>query len=470
MKSAATFTWAQLLSETQGEAVSHHRPFETAALDSDTRTLDHDSFFVPLTGANFDGNDYIAAAYEAGAQGAFVRQAYLAKHPDLKRFPNLISVEEPLMAYLALARLHRRRCAARIVAVTGSSGKTTTKEMLFALLSSVLGDQVQKSEKNFNNEVGVALTLLNIRPSTHVMVLEMGMRGPNQISILSEYAEPDIGIITNIGPAHIGLLGSLDAIAKAKCELFQGMDPEKSLGIINGDDPLLVGEASRSWDGRLESYSLHEVDEIHTFPEGHLTFNYEDATFALSLPGSHNVSNALAGIKACEALGIPLKRIQNALADFEPGGARWQKRQLEGLDNIWMINDAYNANPASVKVALGAFLDGHYPGLTKVAIVGGMAELGAFSEHYHREIGHWVGEYGGLDALVVMGDEAAPLAQAAAEHQLPVYCVQDAQDVVALIQKTWPANAIFFLKASRSFQLEHVPELLTHDHPSHVLP
>ncbi len=143
MKSIATFTWQELLEVSGGTAASHHRPFSGAPVDTDTRTFESGSFFVPLTGTNFDGNAYIEQAYEQGAAGAFVASGYLAQHPDLKRFPNLISVPDPLITYLALARYHRQHSQAKVVAITGSSGKTTTKEMLFTILASVLGDKVQ---------------------------------------------------------------------------------------------------------------------------------------------------------------------------------------------------------------------------------------------------------------------------------------------------------------------------------------
>ncbi len=469
MKSAATFSWQTLLSVSGGDVVSHHRPLEEVSIDTDTRTLARGCFFLPLKGQNFNGNDYIAKAYELGAEGAFIEKAYLEQFPDLKRFPNLIVVEDALMTYLKLAQFHRKRSQARIVAITGSSGKTTTKEMLFTMLSTVLGEGVQKSEKNFNNEVGVALTLLNITPETKVLILEMGMRGKGQIELLSLHAEPDIAIITNVGPAHIGLLGSIEAIAQAKCEIFKGMDVQQGLGIINGDDPLLVEEARRQWEGCLESFSLHEIDDIHTSAEGPLTFDYEGTTFLLGLPGSHNVMNALAGIKACEALGISLKHLGESLAHFEAGGGRWQKLPVEGAENLWVINDAYNANPVSLKMSLESFIMSPFVGLKKVAILGGMAELGEFSEQYHRGIGEWLNDQSGLDAVVTIGDETAPLYQAINPENIPVFQIGDNLEALSLIQTHWPRDAIILLKASRSFHLEEIPELLKKAQSHHAL-
>lgn len=471
MKSLATFHWQEFLSISSGESVSHHRPFSETAVDTDTRTIGPGSFFVPIVGTKFNGHDFIEQAYTQGAEGAFVSTNYLEAHPDLKRFPNLIAVNDTLETYLALARFHRHRCNAKVVAITGSSGKTTTKEMLFTMIETVLGSAVQKSEKNFNNEIGVSMTLLNLAAETEVLILEMGMRGLGQIKILSDAANPDIGIITNIGPAHIGLLGSLEAIAKAKCEIFAGMDSQTSFGIINGDDSVLTREVGKYWNGCIESFSLHEVEDIHRLSNGNLTFQYEEITFQLGLPGVHNVLNTLACIKACERLGISLKKVADALADFEAGGGRWDKSPINDTRNLWMINDAYNANPTSMKVALAAFIDTPMPGLRKVAIIGGMAELGGFSEHYHREIGEWLNAKGGLDGLIVIGEEAEPLAKAILPDTIPTFQIQQNAEAVSLIQQHWSQDAVFFLKASRSFHLEEIAELLK---PSvtnpHVIP
>lgn len=461
MKSFATFTWQELLTVSKGEPVSHRRPFEQASLETDTRTMEQGCFFIPLSGENFNGNSFIEHAYEKQAEGAFVSLNHLDNAPELKRFPNLIAVPDPLITYLSLAQFHRERCSAKIVAITGSSGKTTTKEMLYTMLSSVLGEKVQRSEKNFNNEVGVALTLLAIQPTTEVLILEMGMRGLGQIAILSRFARPDIGIVTNIGPAHIGLLGSIEAIAQAKCEIFSGMDSGEGLAIVSADDPLLADRAGKSWDGCLETFSLQEVDEIHTHADGSITFRYEEVVFSLGLPGRHNVMNALASIKACKHLNIPLEKIAGALARFEPGGGRWQKQALEGFDNLWIINDAYNANPVSMKVALAAFTDCRFEGSPKkVAVIGGMAELGSFTEHYHQEIGEWLNSRKGMDALIVVGEEAKPIANAILPNTLPTYFAENNGDAASLISQHWFQDTVLFLKASRSFHLEEIPDLL----------
>ncbi len=460
MKSQATFTWQALLDATGGELISHYRVFDLVAIDTDTRTLSNGAFFLPLTGENFNGNDYIEAAYGQGAEGAFVAKAYLETHPDLKRFPNLIAVEDPLMTYLKLGQYHRHRSQAKIIAITGSSGKTTTKEMLFQMLQVAFPNQAQRTEKNFNNEVGVARTLLDILPDTRAMVVEMGMRGLNQIRLLSVHAEPDVSVITNIGPAHIGLLGSLEAIARAKSEIFEGLDPKTGVGIINGDDPLLVEVASRSWSGQMEPFSLHEVEEIHTLANGKITFDYDSVTFTLGLPGSHNVMNALACIKVCETLGIPLKQVADALAEFNAGGGRWEKQPVEGRETLWVINDAYNANPSSMRVSLGTFMDTQYQGLKKIAVIGPMAELGDFSQQYHRELGEWLINRDGLDGLVVFGHEATPIAEAVSTSTLPVFKAESHAEAVSLLLHNWPSETIFFLKASRESHLEEIPLLL----------
>lgn len=458
MKSAATFTWQELLDISQGEMASHYRNFENARLETDTRTLEEGVFFVPLKGQNFDGSQFVEKAYEKGAQGAFVSKSHLNANPDLKRFPNLIGVEDPNRVYMLLAQFHRRRMPAKIVAITGSSGKTTTKEMLFAMLCHKF--QVQRSEKNFNNEIGVPMTLLLLEPETQVMILEMGMRGLGQIEELSLTAEPDIGLITNIGPAHIGILGSMEAINEAKCELMRGMNPESAVCVVNGDIPLLLDRSGRCWQGRIEPFSLHEVENIHKLEDGGLSFDYEGVTFTLSLSGSHNVMNALSCIKVAESLGLSLASLSDTLADFEAGGERWQQFELEGGRNFIVINDAYNSNPASLKAALGSFIELKAPEQKKVAVLGCMKELGEHSERYHREIGEWINTHRPMDGLVVIGEEARPIADEVMPETVPTFYVDSNDEAASVILDHWPENVILFLKASRASHFEAIPEII----------
>lgn len=474
MKSVATFTWLDLLQATQGEVAAAYRSFDAVPLQTDTRQLEAGHFYVPLVGESFDGQNFIEQAYNAGASGALVSKAFLAKQPQLQRYPNLIVVENTLKAYQDLAQFHRRRSKATIIAITGSSGKTTTKEMLYLYLSSQ--GPTQATEKNYNNEIGVPHTLLQLRPDTKYLIVEMAMRGLGQIEELTLCAEPNLALVTNIGPAHIGLLGSLQAIAKAKCEIFKGLLATDGVGIINGDDPLLIRQANLDWSGQLETFSLAEVEHIKRRPEGGLMFDYNDVTFHLGIPGRHQVMNALACIKVCELLGLPLKKLGKVLGWFRGTGQRWSVQPVDKQQHWWIINDAYNANPDSMRASLEAFIGVSFYDLVeedtildeedqpvtykKVAVLGEMSELGDFSHDYHLQLGDWLSAKGGLDQVVVVGAGAKAIFEGIQPDGTSArYFETQSEAVDWLAVQPWD-RALILLKASRSCALEKMIEAL----------
>lgn len=462
MRSLATFTWGELLEATGGELVAHHRHFENVSIETDTRQLsalsEADSvFYLPIIGKTFDGQDFIAEAYQTGIEGAFVTQAYLTTHPELNRFPNLIVVSDTTHAYLALGRFHRRRCGACVVAITGSSGKTTTKDMLYLMLS--LAKKTQRSEKNFNNEFGVAQTLLGLEPETDVLILEMGMRGKGQISLLTRYAEPDIAIITNVGTAHIGLLGSTEAIAQAKCEILEGLSLEAGVAILNGDDPLLLRTASGLWQGREEVFTLHDVDNIHRFPPSGLMFDYQEFTFKMGIIGPHNVLNALACLKVAECLNINLKRLTKALELYDGGEGRWEKLCLDESKNLWVINDAYNANPDSLKASLISFgelrsEDTDKAALQKIVFLAHLAELGDFEKLYYERLTDWMVAHESELSLVFVGEKARLFYSVAQNTKLKTQWVESIEAAVSWVSEYASSNAVFLLKGSREARLD----------------
>jgi UDP-N-acetylmuramoyl-tripeptide--D-alanyl-D-alanine ligase len=420
-------------------------------------------FFLPLSGERFDGHDYLAQAFEAGAIGAFVQREKAEHHPEWRQFPNLIAVADPVLAYLAMARHHREKINPKVVAVTGSSGKTTTKEMLYAAFSPL--KSTVKTEKNFNNEIGVSQTLLALQPGTEVLVVEMGMRGLRQISILSEAARPDVALVVNVGPAHIGMLGSLDNIAKAKLEIAEGLDPDSGVLVINGDDPYLTKLAPMLWQGRLVRYHLAEAQAIEPFIEGSvegIRFIYQGVSVTLSVPGEHMVANALGVFKVGEALGLSVQEIAKGLSEFVPEKGRWERTALEGYNNVWVINDAYNANPDSAKASLKAFLSTARPESKHILVLGGMKELGDFSREYHEKLGLWLAGQPHIDALFTVGEEGQWIADAAGNAIFPVRYAADTDQVVRqLLEGPVPLdNAVLYLKGSRAYKLDEIPAAL----------
>lgn len=472
----ARFTLEELLTATGGCLIGDSRSFERARVSTDSRTFQSGEFFLPLVGENFDGHNYLDAVFEEGAVGAFVQKDWLVQKPYWQKLPNLISVKDTTEAYLAVARCHRRRMKAKIVAITGSSGKTTTKEMLFQTFSRVL--KTQCTSRNFNNEIGVSQTLLSLQPETEVMIVEMGMRGLGEISLLSRYAEPDIALVINVGPAHIGRLGSLENIAQAKCEIFSGLDPKTGIALVNADNPLLLKTARKVWFGRLETYSLGEVQGEVPSESGGVCFEYAGHTIELSLPGEHMISNALAVLKAGEILGLSLDQLAQGLSSFQPAEGRWRRKPLVGFENVWIIDDAYNANPASMKASLSAFLAQDSGGLKRYLLIGGMKELGTEEKRYHQELGDWLAGCSGIDALFTIGEEGRWISDSArSQLACPVIHVGDTDDHVlnarSLIESLQQYNVplqdvLLFLKGSRAYRLEKLVAALQpfSPHPS----
>lgn len=461
------FTYSELLHATGGSAFSGESSFSVARLWTDTRTLQAGDFFLPLSGERFDGHDYLEQAFAEGAIGAFVKREKAERHPEWKKLPNLIAVEEPVLAYLAMARHHREKINPIVIAVTGSSGKTTTKEMLYAAFS--LLKKTVKTEKNFNNEVGVSQTLLALQPGTEVLIVEMGMRGLRQICLLSQAARPDVSMVVNIGPAHIGLLGSLENIATAKLEIVEGMNPEQGVLVIHGDDPYLARLAPTLWPGKLDAYSLSEAQDVTPFVEEAregIRFTYKNSPVELCVPGEHMVTNALGVLKAGEALGFSVPDLAKGLSDFMPEKGRWERMALPGFHNVWVINDAYNANPDSAKASLKAFLSTARPEMKHILVLGGMKELGDFSQEYHEKLGLWLAGQPHIDALFTIGEEGQWIAEAAGNATFPVryaatleHAVQQIANGVVPLE-----NAVLYLKGSRAYRLDEIPEALTQHH------
>jgi UDP-N-acetylmuramoyl-tripeptide--D-alanyl-D-alanine ligase len=466
LHTTTTFSLSTILAETEGrwlvENPKREGIYQDLSLSTDTRSIGPGTCFIPLVGERFDGHDYLVQAFEQGASVVLANDALVKDHPEWKALPAVLVVQDTLEAYLKLGRAHRRRLTPKVVAITGSSGKTTTKELMYAAFS---GCRItQKTEKNFNNEVGLTQTLLSIQPGCEILVAEMAMRGLNQIEVLSHYGEPDVAIVVNVGPAHIGLLGSLENIAKAKCEIFSGLHPEKGVGVCNGDDDLLTQTAKNTWQGTLIDYHLSEVSHIEELPEGGIAFDYHDVHFSIPLPGRHIISNTLAVIKTAEVLGLELQEVAKGLAAYQPISGRWQQSPIPGTQTGGVINDAYNANPSSMRAALEAFLNTKVPQSKKVLVLGAMNELGEFSHKYHQDLGQWLSAKPGVSACWFVGEEAKPAYQALMTAKPGCQCafyqtVFDLIEGLPTLCKTFE-DTLFLLKGSRGFALETLIEAL----------
>lgn len=409
-------------------------------ITTDTRDLSENALFVALAGERFDGHEFVAAAIAQGAIAAVVEQGKLLPHLPC------LPVTDTLAAYQALGHWWRTQQRANIVAITGSVGKTTTKELIAAALGTY--GPVLKTEANYNNDIGVPKTLLQLRPDHAFGVVEMGMRGPGEIARLARIAVPDVAVITNVGTAHIGRLGSEQAIANAKCELLAEL-PAQGTAVLNHDNARLMATANTLWSGRTLTFGLEGGDV-----QGHLvdadTLEVKGIRLPLPLPGRHNALNLLAAIAVMQALDLDWRSLSQGLTVDLPGG---RARQIALPNDVLLLDETYNAGAESMTAAL--HLLAQTPGQRHIAVLGTMKELGERSVDLHRQIGAVVSQVG-LDALLTLADpdEALALAEGAAGVKILAFADHEtlAQHLVAMLQ---PGDRIL-LKASRSVALDQV--------------
>lgn len=416
---------------------------------TDSRSLQAGDFFVPLVGESFDGHRFLAQLPALGAQAAVVGQSWSDPVPsDLLHW----RVDDTLQAYQQLALLHRRALGQPVVAVTGSAGKTTTRELIRAALAPL--GPVHCSEGNNNNDIGVPLTVLSADTHHRALVIEMGMRGPGEIERLSRCTEPDVAVITNIGTAHIGRLGSREAIAAAKCEITAALKAD-GVVVIPAGDALLETALSKVWSGRVLRVRLADdapvaADCIGAVDAGQLEVGGH--RLPLPLEGRHNARNCLLALAVADQLGVSSASL-NAMEVSVPGGRN--RRLVQG--GLTLLDETYNASPEAVMAALA--LLSSQPG-RRFAVLGTMLELGAESLQLHCAVASQAAALK-LDGLVVVdgGEEGRAMANAAAA--LPrIAVVSSPEDAAEPLSKWLRAGDVVLLKASRGVALEKLIPLL----------
>lgn len=364
-------------------------------INTDTREIQKGDVFIALSGKNFDGHLFIREAIEKGASIVILEQEALVNSTYKV---SQIVVGSALKAYQQIANWWRNKYKIPIIAITGSVGKTTTKELIAASLG--MYGQVHKTYDNYNNEIGVPRTLLKLSKHHDYAVIEMGMRDLEEIRLLTKIIQPTIGIITNIGTAHIGRLGSKEAIAQAKCELLSEMSLD-SIAILNNDDELLMKTAMRIWKGKTITYGLNKGDIIGKLINDR-TLRVEGLNFPLPLSGRHNAINYLAALAVTKSLNLDWKKFTKQIKVEMPQG-RSQKNYLPG--DIILLDETYNAGLESMKAALNMLKD--TPGKRHIAVLGAMEELGVNSSQFHREVGE-TAQALGIDVLyILIRDEEA---------------------------------------------------------------
>lgn len=448
----AVFTVAEVCAATGGTLRQGDKGLTFAGVSTDSRSLKPGELFVALRGETFDGHQYVAQALEAGAAGVIVDSGAEAVESG-----TVILVTDTRKALQNLAAFHRRRFSIPIVAITGSNGKTTTKDLTAAALASRF--RVLKTEGNFNNDIGLPLTLLKLTAEHEAAVVEMGMRGLGEIAELVAVAQPTAGIVTNVGETHIELLGSVENIARAKGELVDGIMPEGFV-VLNADNPYVSAMAARA-KGRIIFYGIDSPSQVSArqIRTQGLTTSFlcicQGEEFSVEIPavGRHNVYNSLAAIAAARELGLTAEEITSGLASFQPSAMR---QHIETRGSYTIINDAYNASPLSMASALETLRE-VAAGRT-VAVLGDMLELGSVAEEAHSRIGA-LAAAGGASVVVTVGSLARFIAQAAADGGAEaVACETHGQAIDELRRLLKPGDTIL-VKGSRGMKMEQIMAL-----------
>lgn len=447
----------EIAKTTQGE-LFFSRPVQIHNISLDSREIEEGTLFIAYKGERFDGHDYIGKAFEGGAA------CIVAERIPYKVKGNIILVDSTLDALHAIASKHREDVGALTVGITGSVGKTTTKQFVASVLARKY--RTHRTDRNFNNEIGLPLTILKMPADSEALVLEMGMSFSGEIERLSRTAKPDIAVITNIGTSHIENLGSREGIRDAKLEIRAGLRDGGTL-ILSGDEPLLAGIEGAVYTGIDNENCDYRAVNIREDGAGScfdiVTRDGICRDLRINIPGEHNVRNAVVAFAVGRAAGVSDDEIALGLLDFEGVEMRQNIYDFEGKT---FIEDCYNASPESMKASLSVLCRiGNMRGGRKIAVLGNMLELGAYSPELHRRVGEAAASLG-TDILFCFGQEADNIADGAVScgfDREKVKCFPDIGSVVSLgeaLRDELRAGDNVLFKASRGVKLERVIEYL----------
>lgn len=424
----------------------------------DSRKIESGQLFFAIIGERLDGHKYVLEALKRGAIGAIVDR-YL----DIPLQPGqfLVQVVETTKALQTLAHYYRQKFAIKVIGITGSVGKTTTKDMIAQVLQ--IKYRVRKTEGNLNNYYGLPLTLLQISPRDQVLVLEMGMSALKEIELLASLAAPEYGVITNVGHSHMEYLKTIENVAIAKQELVENLTGQR-IAILNGDDPRVRKMAKLA--DQVIFYGIKEnVDYLATEIESKddlrglsliLRAEGQKHAFQLPIPGEHNVYNALAAIAIGRIMGLSFAEIQEGFNQFRPGKMRMNLQKTN--TGITILNDAYNANPASMKAALEVIAQSSS---RKIAVLGDMLELGTYTNSSHRQLGKQAAR--SVDLLFVKGNYRQIVAEAAEEAGLraeQIFTYETNEEIIEKLLSRVQPNDTILVKGSRGMIMEEIVKKL----------
>ena len=456
-------TLEEVLKATGGKLLQGERNTFFQGISTDSRTLSEGELFIALKGDRFDGHHFTVEVLEKKAGGVVIEEDRVG---DIRwngyRSRAVIAVKDTLFALGDLAHDWRRKYRTPVVALTGSNGKTTTKEMIAACLETTF--PVLKTKGNLNNLIGLPLTLLALTEKERVVVLEMGMNVPGEIRRLTEIAEPDIGLITNIQKVHLKGMGSLEKLKEEKGELFRRMRRDGTI-LVNQDDPLVIDLANH-YVGQKITYGIERPAEVMAKEiklkgaEGTsftLILEREVMEIHLRLLGRHFVPNALSAMAVACLFGVEVNQAKEALEHFQPFPMRMEVIPLKGGKTL--INDAYNANPYSMELALETLVEAKGEGKA-IAVLGDMLELGNFTREAHEQLGEKVSKLS-IDFLLALGEEAPVVVESAIRHGFPVErgrVVESHSEAISLLRKMIQNGDWILVKGSRRMAMEKIVE------------
>lgn len=443
----------EIVKATNGKLVKESEIKEIIGVSTDTRKIEEGTLFIALKGENFNGNNYVLDAFNKGAKIAIVSEVK-CDLDDLKSDVSLIKVKDTGRALMDLAKFYRKKLGLKVVGITGSAGKTSTKDLVAAVLSDKY--KVFKTKGNFNNEIGLPLMILELDSTYDVAILEMGMRGLGQIEELAEVAEPNLAIITNIGISHIEILKTRENILKAKMEITNFFDKNNTLVVCGNDDFLGtlpeteykiiktgVGDEFKIGAKNIELKELSSTFKVYD--------GENEVEFSLDMPGKHNVSNLMLGVAVAKELGVSYEEMKNGLSNIESTSMRLELIKKEEFS---ILNDCYNSSPVAVMSSIDVMKN--LDGKRRIAILGTMRELGYKSEEAHEEVGKYAKE-NGIDKVLCCGDFSQCIKKGYGEG-CTVYENKELliKDLLNMIEE----GDIILVKASRSLKFEEITKAL----------
>jgi UDP-N-acetylmuramoyl-tripeptide--D-alanyl-D-alanine ligase len=439
---------------TRGDVISGDSAAAVTSVGTDSRTMKAGDIFLALRGEKFDGHSFVQEAARRGALGAVIDRPI----EELPQDFCVLQVEDTLKALQRMAGEYRKSLPIQVVCITGSNGKTSTKDLASAVLRERF--QITRTEGNLNNHIGLPLTMLKLRSSDQIGVFEIGMNHPGEIAPLAALAQPDVAVVTNVGIAHIEYMGSREAIANEKATLVEALPPSGTV-VLNSDDDFSRFIASKtkadaiycglSEDANIRATNLSQdflgmKFQLHAFGK--------NVSAQLAVPGVHMVRNALLAVGVGYAFGMSLEEAAAGLSNLQLTKGRLEQKVVRGIQ---VLDDTYNANPDSMKAALLTLSQMSTNG-RRIAVLGRMGELGAESERGHRSVGQAASDLG-LDCVVTVGDEAALIAEEAWRGGVAkVVKVNDQDEAIKALREFVRAGDLILVKGSRSSKMERIVE------------